>query len=130
MITLVILFTLLAPPPVSRRTAEWSRSAFTPQAVQQFMLETLRSAAREGKPFPPPGKVKLQAAEQPGGGNTSAAPPALEVDGKRLPKVTCGWLKARHKKVAEKLEVDWQVDEWYDDKCEFKDTGYLKRIPV
>ena len=96
-----------------RRTAEWSREAFDQEAVQKYMMETVRSAASEGKLFPTPGDATTL--------------DVLELEGMQLPRVTCAWLKERHRRMG---GVGWQVDEWYDDKCEFRDTGYLKFVPL
>ena len=111
-------------PDMAKRTAAWAKGAFTMDRVQADMLQTLKSIVNstDGKRFPSFNVTVVTLEDQ---------STALEIEGTRLRRVTCDWLKGRHRKLAEALGVGWQVDEWYsDDSCQFKDTGYLKYVPL
>jgi Glycosyl transferase family 90 len=54
---------------------------------------------------------------------------AVVTNGKTLKRVTCAWVKKVHAARMPKV-LAWQIDEWLDDDCKLKPSGYLADKPV
>ena len=54
----------------------------------------------------------------------------LRIDGKSLPRITCSGLKTRHMGLLAPHGLEWQLDEWFDEECNFLNTGYLRYVSI
>jgi hypothetical protein len=95
----------------------FARVSLANRAVLADMHATLEHLASSGVPFPT-GVVIL--AE--GGGH-------IDLNGRRLNLITCDGLKELHKERLGEGKA-WQVEEWYDGNCNFKNTGYLSFVSI
>ena len=105
-------------------TAAFARRTFSNQALLAYMNATLTSLASSGVPFPATAAAAARSAD----GNTQV-PEILNLEGKRLRLITCQGLKQMHRENLGKGRA-WQVDEWYDDVCDLKFTGYLRYTSI
>ena len=99
--------------------AAFARVSLANKALLVDMQATLERLASTGVQFPQDGPSVVV---DEGGGH-------VDLEGRRLDRITCNGLKRLHKERLGK-EKAWQVKEWYDDNCNFKNTGYLSYVSI
>ena len=139
------------------KTAALARESFASANVLADMRDTLGNLSH-GKLFPAGAVVSTGGQQQQGSSDpiqvipkrtyflgrildsTSPSPLAdedkltndevLHIDGKSLPRITCRGLKIRHRGLLAPHGLDWQLEEWFDDECNFLNTGYLRYMSI
>lgn len=98
---------------LATRANSFMKTAFSMASVLAYMADTLRALTTSsmGVPFPNGTHTNY-------GSNGGAD--ELHIDGKILQRVTCMGLKHDHRKLLVNQSIAWQIDEWFDDLCDFK----------
>ena len=118
---------------MAAKTLKHARQSLASESVLKDMLSILSNLRTpfpaKAETWPPEGNATTS--------DTTAAVPTdqpsetehLLIDGRSLPRVTCASLKKRHKEMLGS-GLMWQVDEWFDESCAFRNTGYLRYVAV
>ena len=99
---------------MAARTNDFAKAAFNMPSILRYMSDTLRALAPPaGIPFPDGASVTPVT-------GASDIPDELHIGGKTLPRVTCAGLISSHKALIGNRGLAWQLDEWFDENCQFK----------